>query len=131
MLLDYQKAKIKDLYGKETGIELEVNWNPGDENTNECKIIKLTYGNKDFYIKKEEFFAFLWLIGSSTEHMKMVPQKIRRTKWYETVISVKALKDVKKGDNLTFPIKLTLPTTEEEVIADIKRSKTDNKIIIP
>ena len=65
----------------------------------------------------------LFAIGNKEEQVKMIPQTIRRTKWYETVISVKAKKDIKKGEIITFPLKITLPTVEEEVVAEIKKEK--------
>ena len=65
--------------------------------------------------------AILFAIGNEAEQRKMIPQKLTRVKWYETVVSVKATKDIRKGENITFPIKITLPSVEEEVIREVKR----------
>ena len=135
MLKDYAKAKIMDLYGKETGIELEVNWNPKDEKTNDCKVLRLkTPEGKEFFVKKEEFLVFLFTIGNPEEQAKMVPQKLTKSKWYETILSVKATKDIRKGENITFPIKISLPAVEEEIIGEIKKNyqqKSNLYILLP
>ena len=122
MLKGYEKLKLVDVYEKDTGVTFEVNWNPEDEKTNECKIIRVALrNNKEVFVKKDMFMSFLWVIGNNDEHMKMIPQTIRRSKWYETVVSVKAKKDIRKGDNITFPLKITLPTEEQEVIGTLNK----------
>jgi hypothetical protein len=110
-------------------LTVEVNWKD-DAEINECKLLKLTYPDgKTAFIKKEYFLSFLFAIGNREEQMKMVPQKIQRMKWYETTVGVKALKDIKKGEMINFPIKLSIPVSEEEIIAEIKRKKSD--LVLP
>ena len=109
---------------------LEVNWNPDDETTNECKVLKITFPDKSVaYIKKEHLNAVLFAIGTEVEQRQMIPQKLVKTRWYETVLSVKATKDIRRGENITFPVKLSLPDQTDEIIGNIK--KKDSGILLP
>lgn len=124
MIDGYEKLQIVDTGGKPTGLVIDVNWNPADERTNECKVLRLKFpSGEEHFVKKDMFLSFLWLIGSGEEHRKMIPQTITRTRWYESVVSVKAEKDIRKGEAITFPIKLSLPSTEEHAIAELKKEK--------
>lgn len=120
MILDYEKIVIKDESGKNHLIA-EVNWNPEDEKTNKCQIIRLTYPDgKTAFIEREKLMSFIFAIGTATQQKDLIPQTLHRVKWYETVLSVKATKNIKKGEQITFPIKITLPATEEEIIGKKK-----------
>ena len=101
---------------------IEVNWKEYDESTNNCKVLKITFPDgKEAYLDKKLLIEMLFAVGTSEEQRKMIPQVIRHSRWYETTISIKATKDIRKGESITFPLKLTLPTVEEEVIAEMKR----------
>lgn len=127
MISSYEKLRLPD-ENKLQDLILEVNWNPYDKKTNECKYVRVTAGGKTSVIKKEHLNAALFAIGNEEEQRKMIPQIQRRSRWYETVVSVKANNDIKKGENITFPIKLTLPTFEEEVIAEVKKDVIEGRI---
>ena len=121
MIKGHEKFRVLS-EGEGKDFFIEVNWNPKDEKITGCKILKVIFPNRDItYMKKEHFMAILFAIGNEEEQRKMIPQKLTRVKWYETVVSVKATKDIRRGENLTFPIKITLPAVEEEVVGDIKR----------
>lgn len=120
MIKSYEKLKVPD-ENKKQDLIMEVNWNLHDKQTNDCKYIRVTMGEKTAVVKKEHLNAVLFAIGTEEEQRKMIPQVERRSRWYETVVSVKTTKDIKRGQELTFPIKLSLPTFEEEVIAEAKR----------
>ena len=123
MIKHYEKFRIPD-QNKLHDWFMEVNWNEKDKKTNECKIIRVTFPNgKQAFIKKEHFLSVLFTFGDQEQQMKMVPQKLSRTRWYETVVSVKAKRDIKKGEDLTFPIKLSMPSEEEEIIGSLDLKK--------
>ena len=123
MIQGHEKFRIPD-ENKINDLLAEVNWNIRDRKTNECKVIRFTFKDgTEAYVKKEHLHAILFTIGNEEEQKKLIPQKITRVKWYETVLSVKATKDIHKGENITFPIKLTIPATEEDVIGEIKREE--------
>lgn len=121
MLKHHEKFRLLD-ENKANDFFFEVNWNPNDSKTNECKFIKVTFPDgREAIIRKEHFISVLFTMGSSEEQMKMIPEKQINVGWYETVVSVKATKDIKKGENITFPIKLSLPPREQEFISGNKR----------
>lgn len=120
MLSTYEKIRVPD-ENKQNDLILEVNWEPKNKELNECKFIRVIFPDKKTaVIKKEHFLAFLWMIGDPVEQRKMVPQKISTVRWYETVLSVIATKDIAKGEKMTFPIKLSLPSIEQEAIGELR-----------
>lgn len=131
MITEHEKFQIFDeMKGRGNNFFMEVNWlGDNDEETNNCKLIKFVFPDgKESLIKKEHLNAILFAIGTKAEQMKMIPQVIRKVKHYETVIGIKAIKDIKKGENIVVPISLSLPSTEEEAIAEVKR---DSGLIVP
>ena len=120
MIEKYDKFRISDL-NKEKDFFVEVNYKD-DPEINQCKILKITFPNKDIaYVKRDQLMAFLFAIGRPEDQRKIIPQRINRTRWYETVIGVKATKDIRKGEMMNFPIKISLPDVSEEVISEIKK----------
>lgn len=132
MLENWEKFVMID-QAKRNNFFAEVNWNLKDEKTNKCQVIKFTFPNGDkAYIKKKHLFEMLFAIGAPKEQQKMIPQVIRRSRHYETKIGVTTTRDIKKGEKLVFPLKLTLPTFEEEAIAELKHKlHRKGKIIKP
>ena len=122
MITEYEKFRIQD-ERKEKDFFIEVNWKE-DEEISHCKMLRVTFPNGETsYVKKEYLNAMLFAIGTPEEQREMIPQKIIRTKWYETIVSIRAKKNIQKGENITFPIKISLPSVEEEAIAEIKKEK--------
>lgn len=121
MLKDHEKFRLKDVKNL-NHLLLEVNWEPDNELTNDCKFIKATFpGNQTAIIKKEDFMQMLFAIGNPEEQRKSIPVTLHKVRWYETVLSVVAKKDIAKGEKITFPIKLSLPTERDEIIAEVKK----------
>lgn len=130
MIKGYEKLRIPD-ENKLQDIIVEVNWNLHDKESKDCRMLRVTLGGKSATIKKEHFMAILFAIGNEEEQRKMIPTTTTRSRWYETIVSVKAKKNIEKGEDIIFPIKLSLPTIEEEVISEMKRELTEKgKIII-
>ena len=128
MIKGHEKFRVPD-ENKLNDLDVEVNWNPKDKKSNECKLIRVT--GKDgsvSVIRKEHLNAVLFAIGNEAEQRKMIPQVERTSRWYETVVSVKATKDIHKGEEITLPIKLTLPTFDKEVIAEAKRDVLESSL---
>ena len=121
MLTTYAKARFLD-ENKTSEFFAEVNWNKFDEKTMGGKLVRFTFpGGKTAVVKKEALLSFLFTIGSEEDQRKMIPQLITRSRHYETIVSVEAKQDIKKGEKITFPIKLTLPTLSEELTAQAMR----------
>ena len=115
MIKGYEKLRIPD-QNKTNDFFIEVNWTE-ERKIQGCKILRVTFPNgQEAYVKKDHFYAILFAIGNETEQRKMIPQTVQKVKWYETILSVKAKKDIRKGENITFPIKISIPAPSEEVI---------------
>ena len=128
MLENYEKFLIPDL-SKKHNFTIEVNWNSEDEKTNQCKVLKCTFPNGDqVFIDKKHLLELLFAIGSPEEQRSMIPQKIQRTRLYQTMIGVRAKKDIKQGEMINFPVRITLPTFEQEAIAELIPAGVRNQI---
>ena len=127
MLLDHEAFRFAD---KGTGLEFtaEVNWAGPDA----CRKVRFTFPSGDkVVIDRNELNAMLFAMGNREDQMKMIPSVESRSRWYETVVSVKAKKRIEAGEEVTFPIKLTLPTFSEEVYAEARKDilRTSSPII--
>lgn len=97
--------------------KIEVNWEPKNPKINDCKLLRFIFPNGEVaLVKKEHLNAILFVLGTADEQKRLIPRVERRSRWYETVVSVKAKKDIRRGEEITFPIKLSLPAFEEEVL---------------
>jgi hypothetical protein len=131
MLKDYYHLRLPDL-NKKNDIQMEVNWNLKDGELADCKVVKFIFPDKsEAYIKREDLNFFLFAIGKPEDQQKMIPQKLQKVRWYETVLKVKATKDIRKGEEIIFPIKITLPAQEENKIGSLKEKKVGSGLIIP
>ena len=121
MLKHHEKFRLVDLNGKPAAT-VDVNWNPEDKKTNECKVLKFTYPDgTTSHVERKLLNELLFAIGKPEDQRKLIPQVNRKVRWYETTLGVKATKDIRKGETITFPIKITLPSIEEEVIGEIEK----------
>lgn len=128
MLTEHHKCNFIDQSDKHA-FTAEVNWEPDNEKTNNSKIVKLhCEDGKYAYIKREHLLEFLFAIGQPEDQQKMIPQTLTSTRWYETVLSIKATKNIRKGEEIVFPIKLSLPPIEQEIIAEAKRTAIKTNI---
>ena len=121
MIQGHEILNLPDKSGKHK-FTAEVNWEPENERTNNCKVIRLKCGHgEESYISRNDFLSFLWLIGKSEDHMKMVPQKLTTVRRYETVVGAIAQKNIQKGEMINMKVSIPLPAVEEEVIGDVKK----------
>lgn len=121
MVDKHLKFRLPDL-NKEKEFTIEVNWDLKDKRTNESKILRCIFPDgSEVLIDKKHFHAVLFAIGNPEEQRKMVPQKLISTRWYETTLGITATKDIRKGELINVPVKLSMPTQEEEVIAGLQR----------
>ena len=73
MIKGYEKLRIPD-ENKMNEIIVEVNWNPFDPQTKNCKYIRITMGGKTAVMKKEHLMGVLFAIGNEEEQRKMAQQ---------------------------------------------------------
>ena len=126
MLKDWAKYTFPDK-AKKNDLVFEVNYSPTETH---LETIRWRCGNKIGFIERKHLFEFLWVIGKSKEQQKMIPQTVRKTRYIEKLIGLKAARDIKKGEMLNFRINLDVPLSEEELYSEIQRSK-HSKIVKP
>ncbi len=124
MITDYQKFQLPDL-NNQNNVVCEVNYTD-DPKVAGCQIIKFTMPDGQIsYVKREHLNQILFAIGSEKDQRKLIPQKIRTVHWFETVLGVKATADIRKGDEIRFPIKASIPCTYvKELIGEPKFKKS-------
>ena len=121
MLIEYEKFTLP-LKGTNKKVFAEVNWNKDDSSTNECKELKFTFPDGTVGgMQKEHLMSLLFAIGSPREQMNMIPQRIIKSRWYETRLGITAKEDIKKGEKIVVHVKIPLPSVTDEVIADVSR----------
>lgn len=114
--------RIPDV-SKKNDFEVEVNWNPKDKKTNECKYLRFIFPNGQIaLVKREAFQAFLFAVGTEEDQRKLIPTTTNHVRWYETVLGITAKKDIRKGEKIVVPVKLTLPAFEDQAKKDVQRA---------
>ena len=129
MLKSYQKFRMMDK-SKKNDFFIEINWNLEDEVTNDCKVFKITFPNgKESFIDKKHLLEVLFVAGSVEEKRQMIPMKLQSVHEREVKLSLKATKDIKKGEAINLkPIFISVPCDKsEEVIGELR----NNGIIKP
>jgi len=132
MIKHYEKFRLIDENGQNE-LLIEVNWNPKDEKTNDCKLLKLTYPDgKQAFVKKEYLNSLLFVIGTAKDQQKMIPQKITTVRKYTTVLGITAQKDIKKGEEIKCAVEINLPGVVDEIISQAKGEKKNKSgLILP
>lgn len=104
---------------------MEVNWNPSDSKTNECKLIKLTFPNgESSLVKREHLNAIMFTMGTEEEQRQLTPQTLTRIRNYETTLGITAKKDIRKGEKINVHVKIPIPLSQEDVLAMERKEKT-------
>lgn len=111
MINNYERFRLPD-ENKDSELLVDVNWNAKDEKTNGCKILKFILPDgKEVMVKREYLNQVLFAIGNPEDQKKLIPQSMETVHWRETVLGVKATKDIRKGEMINFPIKISFPCT--------------------
>ena len=124
MLLEHDKFNLVDADLRTTGVFLEVNWDPDDDKTNKCQILKMTLPDgKVHYIERKILLEILFAIGKPEDQQKMIPQTLETIHHYRTVLGIKATKEIAKGEMINFPIELSVPCAalQQDVIGDVPK----------
>lgn len=120
MITDPEKFNVKDKSGK-TDVTFEVNWNPLDEDTNECKVLKIRIGKEETYIATGDLRTILFAISNPEEQRKAMPIQMVTQRRYQTILGVKADKDIKKGEMVNFKVDIPLPPIDKEIMLEATR----------
>lgn len=121
MITGYERFEIPDK-NKDHSFTVDVNWDEQDKATNECKMLRFTFPNGDeALVEREHLMAVLFAIGDDDQQRKLIPQKIQVIRKYQTVLGIKATKDIKAGEMINVPVDIPLPPIEDEIMGEARR----------
>ena len=128
MITEPEKFNIKTIKGEPMSIE--INWRPEDEETNNCKVLRIRIGDKETFMATGDLRTILFAVSNKEEQKKMMPlQMITQRKW-STVLGLKAYKDIKKGEVVNFKVDIPLPPIEEEIMYQANQI-VKNRLVVP
>lgn len=116
MLIGHEILRVPDL-NKENDLQVEVNFNPSDKESNECKIIRLIFpGGKTALVKREHLHAIMFAIGTPKQQRSLTPQSMIKKRRFEGLVTLTASKDIQKGEKIVARCFHDLPDDIQEVI---------------
>ena len=124
MLKQHEKFNIIDVGSRQTGMFWEVNWDPKDKSTNDCKVVKMTFSDgKEHFVSTKILLEILFALGKPGDQQNLIPQTLETIHHYKTVLGIKATKDLTKGEMINFPIELSVPCSalREDVVGKLSR----------
>lgn len=96
----------------------EVNWNPKDKKTNDCKILRVVFPDgKEMMVKREYLNSLLFIIGTPEMQQTLVPQKIVQKRRFQGQVKLKATKDISKGEEIITTCYHDLPELVEDTLS--------------
>lgn len=121
MITEYEKFVVPS--ENEKPFYIEVNWKgEKDEETNNCKVLKITFPDgTESFVKKEYLNSLLFAIGTAAEQRELLPQKLTTVRKYQTVLGITAKKNIKKGEKINVQVDIPLPDIEQEIVGEAKR----------
>jgi hypothetical protein len=125
MIEHYEKFRLLD-ENKQNEFYAEVNWDSEDKKSNQCKLIRFIFPDgKTAVVKKDLLNSLLFTIGTEDEQRNMIPQTLETVHQYQTVLGVKATKNIGKGEMLNFPVNLSIPcaTLRHDIIGNVPKPK--------
>lgn len=124
MISTHEQFVLADKNGK-NDLTAEVNWKE-DPDVSDCRVFKFILPDgKEAYIDRKHLVEMLFACGKEEEQRSMIPQTVVNVRWYETTLSVKATKDIRKGELITFPVKLSLPAETKNVLGAVKKRRNN------
>ena len=119
MIKNHAQIRIPD-ENKEKHLELEVNWAPKDEKSNDCKLIRAHYPDGTIALfRREHLNAFLFAIGTEENQRDLIPQKLTSIRNYETILGITAHKRIEKGEKINVKVKIPIPIDSQEVVTKL------------
>jgi len=128
MLQEFNIFNFTDKSGKGNKLTAEVNWATNEDIKN-CKTIRFNLNGEECFVDRNELNTFLFSIGTDEDQVKMIPQRLTTTRHYETILTIKAMNDIKKGESINVPVSIKLPSQEKEVISEIASKLKNVKVL--
>ena len=120
MITEPEQFRVTDLSGK-NALVIDVNFKPDDESMNECKVLRVTIGDKESFIAVGDLRAVLFAISAPEQQRKMLPLNMVTQRRYNTMLGVKAERNIKKGEMINFKVDIPLPPMEQEIMNEAAR----------
>ncbi|MBT9169542.1 MAG: hypothetical protein DDT19_02903 [Syntrophomonadaceae bacterium] len=87
-------------------IKIEANWNaavtPG-------KAFKITVGKEEAILERDDLYALMMLFGDEEQQSDLIPVKQQEVRSIRRLITVRAQKDIKKGETIRFAYEYFVP----------------------
>lgn len=112
MIKESRKINVQDYSGKGKDLELLVNWNSV---VKDCKYVQFKIGDEKCIIKKENFLYLSFLMADEKEQDKIIQADLKNVQNRNTIISIEATRDIKKGESLNIPVTISTDTKTGEV----------------
>jgi len=84
---------------EQNGLKIEANWN---EKVKPGKNFRFTIDGKSAIIDKDTLYSLLMVFGDEREQEKLIPVSTSKVRMLRKRVKIKALKDVKMGEIITF-----------------------------
>jgi hypothetical protein len=112
---------IKDKATLNVGkMSVSVNWTPS---VVPCKKIRFKFDGKTQILDHKEVYSMLMLFGTPDEQVALIPSTKREMVLIETMLHVKASKDIKQGELITVPYTYSIDQeTYDQMLRDNPRS---------
>ena len=121
MIQQHRKLSLQDLSGRGNDVSFEVNWNDS-KLVKDSKYIRIQVGDsyleQEAIISKEHLFTLLLLLGDDKQQDKLVKSStyLVPVKNYQTVVNVKCIKDMRKGDVFGLPLTVSVNKSTGKMI---------------
>jgi len=99
MMHDYAKM------GNEK-ITIEANWDAG---VTPGKAFKITVDGKEAILERDDLYALLMLFGDEEQQSDLIPVQQTQVRAITRLITVKAKKDIKRGEEIKFAYEYFVP----------------------
>jgi len=96
---------------KKNGLTILANWN---EAVTPCKMFKFIIGGKEVIMSRDDLYTLLFLFANEEQMTDLIPVKDTELTMIRRLIKVKAQKNIKKGQFITFPYNYAIPKGEYE-----------------
>ena len=116
---------------KEKDLEIDFNWN---KSVTPCKKVRIRLGKKEVILSRDKFTTLMAIFADDQQMEDLMPVTKIDFVSIERMLKLKAKKDIKKGEYLTFPYTYWIPKTDYEQLKKdgemVNMVKKDKKKLI-
>ena len=100
MISDYQKMQAAP------NMTIEANWS---ESVRPGKAFKVTIDGKEAIMERDDLYALMMLFGDEEQQSDLIPVKQQEVRSIRRLITVRAQKDIKRGETIKFAYEYFVP----------------------